>query len=392
MCPLCGRESDRRSSESSPLGTSSVFCRRTPPQAPLTSHLSFSLIVHRSIQFFTYGNLKQIIAENFNGGREASWVHLLSATAAGEFELRLRSCLVAAHADAGINLPFLVGVATGTVTNPIWVVKTRLQLAQSHKKKVAAASPAGHVLSSATLASASKTPPSFMGLTPPPTSLPPNSIPSSIPNAVKAPQFTNAWTCLRFIIRTEGVRGLYKGLSASMLGVSEGVIQWTVYERFKKMGVSEKGGKLGEWTGVLGAAGGAKLLAALVTYPHEVLRTRLRQPIPDGMLKPKYTGLMQTLKLVIAEEGARSLYGGLTAHLMRVVPNAAAMYRYVLPSVEQIVFHSFHANSCASRAISAVCTSLPSAGRGPPLPPAQLPSRSPTPHHHPIWTRISALH
>jgi len=55
-----------------------------------------------------------------------------------------------------------------------------------------------------------------------------------------------------------------------MLGVSEGVIQWVVYEKFKTMGVSETGGKLGEWTGVLGAAGGAKMLAALITYPHEV--------------------------------------------------------------------------------------------------------------------------
>lgn len=36
------------------------------------------------------------------------------------------------------------------------------------------------------------------------------------------------------------------------------------------MGISEKGGKVGEWTGVLGAAGGAKMLAALITYPHEV--------------------------------------------------------------------------------------------------------------------------
>jgi solute carrier family 25 protein 33/36 len=29
---------------------------------------------------------------------------------------------------------------------------------------------------------------------------------------------------------------------------------------------------------------------------------------------------------VIAEEGARTLYSGLSAHLMRVVPNAAVMY------------------------------------------------------------------
>ena len=42
--------------------------------------------------------------------------------------------------------------------------------------------------------------------------------------------------------------------------------------------------------------------------------------------KLKYTGLYQTLKLVVAEEGVRALYGGLSAHLMRVVPNAAVMY------------------------------------------------------------------
>jgi hypothetical protein len=71
------------------------------------------------------------------------------------------------------------------------------------------------------------------------------------------------------------------------------------------------------------------MVASLITYPHEVsftpdhcsailtdtdpvkmyapinqvLRTRLRQPalIPGGPLK--YTGLWQTLRLVIAEEG-----------------------------------------------------------------------------------------
>ena len=56
----------------------------------------------------------------------------------------------------------------------------------------------------------------------------------------------------------------------------------------------------------------------------QVLRTRLRQPLVNG--KVKYTGLVQTLRLVIAEEGARSLYGGLSAHLMRVIPNAAVMF------------------------------------------------------------------
>ncbi|TFY77298.1 hypothetical protein EWM64_g6719 [Hericium alpestre] len=107
--------------------------------------------------------------------------------------------------------------------------------------------------------------------------------------------------------------------------VTEGTIQWVLYERLKRLtaGTQGKGG-VQEWMGMLGSAGTAKCVASLITYPHEVLRTRLRQPLVDG--KMKYTGLWQTLRLVIAEEGARSLYGGLSAHLMRVVPNAAVMY------------------------------------------------------------------
>ncbi|KAF5341147.1 hypothetical protein D9611_006025 [Ephemerocybe angulata] len=57
----------------------------------------------------------------------------------------------------------------------------------------------------------------------------------------------------------------------------------------------------------------------------EVIRTRLQQPPPtDG--PSKYTGLWRTLRVGIAEEGARSLYGGPSAHLMRVIPNSAVMY------------------------------------------------------------------
>lgn len=55
-----------------------------------------------------------------------------------------------------------------------------------------------------------------------------------------------------------------------------------------------------------------------------MIRTRLRQPPINGI--KKYTGLYQTLKVIIAEEGAGRLYGGLSAHLLRVVPNAAVMF------------------------------------------------------------------
>lgn len=146
---------------------------------------------------------------------------------------------------------------------------------------------------------------------------------------------------IRKILREEGIRGFYKGLSASYLGVTEGTIQWVLYERLKRLSADNQGrGGAAEWCGMLCSAGTAKCVASLITYPHEVrlpvstrfvptymvqvLRTRLRQPSVNGVVK--YTGLLQTLRTVIAEEGARSLYGGLSAHLMRVVPNAAVMY------------------------------------------------------------------
>ena len=132
------------------------------------------------------------------------------------------------------------------------------------------------------------------------------------------------------IIRQEGLPGLYRGLSASYLGVSEGVIQWVLYERLKRLSNVQtsnpdtKQSVLGYVTGIVGASGGAKAVASLITYPHEVVRTRLRQPAVEG--RTKYTGLLQTLKLVAREEGMAGLYGGLTAHMFRVVPNAACMF------------------------------------------------------------------
>lgn len=186
----------------------------------------------------------------------------------------------------------IAGVMTSTGTNPIWVVKTRLQL--SARKREASVAAAGTVRAA------------------PPTS-------------ISAAQMTMD------ILRNEGVKGLYRGLSASYLGVSEGVIQWVLYERFKRIGrtksldLEDEQSSLLKYVGsIVGASGGAKAVASLITYPHEVIRTRLRQPAVNGVIK--YTGLMQTLKLVVKEEGVAAMYGGLTAHMLRVVPNAACMF------------------------------------------------------------------
>lgn len=83
-------------------------------------------------------------------------------------------------------------------------------------------------------------------------------------------------------VRKEGIRGLYRGLSASYLGVSESTMQWVLYEQGKKRlaareaDLAASGRTRTTWdnfvgyTGNMFAAGGAKFFAAVATYPHEV--------------------------------------------------------------------------------------------------------------------------
>lgn len=97
---------------------------------------------------------------------------------------------------------------------------------------------------------------------------------SSSPNATRGPASRivgGSYAMIRQIFREEGIRGFYKGLSASYLGVTEGTIQWVLYERLKRLSADTHGqGGIAEWFGMLGSAGTAKCVASLITYPHEV--------------------------------------------------------------------------------------------------------------------------
>lgn len=262
----------------------------------------------RSINFYTYGNGKQVLANEFNHGIETPLIHLLSAATAG--------------------------VVTATVTNPIWVVKTRLQLERARHSQAVAAAVAGLGAGSG---STRGRPSGSAGL---------STTAGSIVQSTRSLSTTSSVQMVRRIVSAEGLKGLYKGITASYLGVTEGTLQWTLYEQLKKLSArprhaatlgtqeasSAPSSAASRLTGAVGSAGVAKFVAALITYPHEVLRTRMRQEPPLDPSRPgqrlpqRYTGLAQTFRVVVREEGAVALYGGLSAHLMRVVPNATVMF------------------------------------------------------------------
>lgn len=136
-----------------------------------------------------------------------------------------------------------------------------------------------------------------------------------------ATSYPSYWACAKDMYKKEGFRSFYRGLTASYLGSSETALQFILYERFKAW-VSESQGsedKRPHSIWVLLTAATSKLIAASVTYPHEVVRTRMR----EGKTSENFVVLFRK---VLHEEGWRSLYRGMAAHLMRVVPNTAIVF------------------------------------------------------------------
>ncbi|CAK5263038.1 unnamed protein product [Mycena citricolor] len=99
---------------------------------------------------------------------------------------------------------------------------------------------------------------------------------------------------LTSIFRTEGVQGLFRGTTLALVGVSNGAIQFMVYERMKRWGFElkkrqfELSGK--KWTtdadklsntAYSVMSGGSKIAALALTYPYQVVRSRI-QVRPDS--------------------------------------------------------------------------------------------------------------
>lgn len=164
----------------------------------------------------------------------------------------------------------------------------------------------------------------------------------------------------RKIYRYEGAPAFYAGLGPALIGLSHVGVQFPAYEYLRQ---KLTGGGIGDpgasWLAVLHASVLSKMLASSVTYPHEVVRTRLQiqrramlgpefllglrsaqgRPRPDFLLRPKYRGMVSTFQTVLKEEGWRALYAGLGTNMLRTVPSAGATmltYEYAMQTLNSL--------------------------------------------------------
>jgi len=179
------------------------------------------------------------------------------------------------------------GVLSAILTNPIWVVKTRM-------------------LST---------------------------------SAAQAGAYPGMMYGLKAIYRTEGVRGFFHGLTPTLAGVSHGALYFMAYEKLKLWRKKSKQDQTLTNLDTIIASSLSKTFAGTLTYPHQLVRARLQTYDPGATTHVRGPGLVALIKQIWLNEGFVGYYKGLFPNLLRVVPSTCVTFlvyentRWALPRI-----------------------------------------------------------
>ncbi|KXS18088.1 mitochondrial carrier [Gonapodya prolifera JEL478] len=170
--------------------------------------------------------------------------------------------------------------------------------------------------------------------------------------------YRSTWDAITTIYRTEGLSAFYKGWAPSLMGVSHVAVQFPLYEWARVGGWGSR--LLAFFTGrpsadvsdrpgvptsadVLVASALSKVVASGVTYPHEIVRTRLHThvaashpplPVPSHHLLPRIPlpsepsppppepTVASVVRSIYRTAGLGGFYRGFGTNLVKTVPAA----------------------------------------------------------------------
>ena len=155
--------------------------------------------------------------------------------------------------------------------------------------------------------------------------------------------YENMWEGAKHIWKTDGPKGFYRGAVVSLLGNTHGAIQFAVYEPLKRVwrtyltkdreGNPDREEKMST-VATLVISGSAKVVAGTVTYPYQVIRSRLQTYQSEERFGKGITGVAQQ---IWSEAGSKGFYRGLGTNIVRVLPATWVTFlvyenvRYYLP-------------------------------------------------------------
>ncbi|KAJ5556930.1 hypothetical protein N7494_000845 [Penicillium frequentans] len=171
----------------------------------------------------------------------------------------------------------IAGSATVMITNPIWVINTRMTARKSESEE------------------------------------------QGLPGAPKSKAST--LSTLMDLLRQEGPKALFAGVLPALILVINPILQYTIFEQLKNM-VERRRRMTPKDAFYLGALG--KILATSITYPYITIKSRMHVASKDG---PKES-LNGSLKRIIQEEGWKGLYKGIGPKVTQSAITAAFLFAF----------------------------------------------------------------
>jgi solute carrier family 25 folate transporter 32 len=174
----------------------------------------------------------------------------------------------------------LAGLLTTILTNPIWVIKTRMCLQYSKSKSVVS--------------------------------------------------YQNMFDAFRKIYQLEGIKAFYKDLIPGLFGIFHGTIQFSSYEQMKTFYMNIFHITYCPTAIIFIFSGLSKFIAVITTYPSQLIRTRLQDQ------HQHYNNTTDVIKKTYQRDGINGFFKGIRPALYRVIPASCitfVVYEFVLRKI-----------------------------------------------------------
>ncbi|XP_059614702.1 peroxisomal membrane protein PMP34 [Phlebotomus argentipes] len=135
--------------------------------------------------------------------------------------------------------------------------------------------------------------------------------------------YTNLFQGLLYVAQKEGISGLWAGTIPSLVLVINPALQFMMYEGLKRRLVKMYGELPALGYFLAGAV--AKAFATVLTYPLQLIQTKMRHGDRNANLPPN-AGTIEILLFLLKSHGPAGLFRGLEAKLLQTVLTAALMF------------------------------------------------------------------